>query len=862
MRALLRTLIVGLALAVPGLHAQDQAKPSAAPEASAAPKQRLSWGELPQLPGTPGFGGPFVGTHGGALFVVGGANFPSAPPWEGGQKVWYADIQVLEPGAQSWRTVGSLPAPRAYGAALSLPEGLALIGGSDAERAYAECRLLTWDQSARTLQQTELPPLPSPSAHPAAAAIGSVIYCAAGSSDTTSMTHAFWSLDMAASASERHWIELPPWPGPARHKAVAVAQRGRGRGREFYLFSGSIPSAGTDGAMSYDFRRDAYRYSIAEGSWERLGDLPYAVAAAGAIDVGQSQALVFSGSTGEHVHDPDPRPEFPRSVLAYHTITDTWTAAGSMPQAVVTTGVTRWQGQIVIGSGEVRPGVRTAAVRTVAIIPPDSGFGMLNALVLGAYLLALMAIGVFFARREKTTEDFFLAGKRIPWWAAGLSIFATQLSAITFVSAPALAYATDWLVLPGKAMILLMAPIVVLLYLPLFRRLEITTAYEYLEQRFNLAVRLFGSASFITFQLVRMAVVIFLPALALAAITGIDVYACILILGLLSTLYTVIGGMEAVIWTDVLQTVVLVGGMLLAVFIVAGEVGGFEVVASVAQADAKARIWNPSLSFTDLTSWSLLLGTLALQFGPYTTDQSVIQRYLTTKNEKDAARSIWLNGLVALPVGLLFMILGTSLYVFFKQNPGLLPLGMQNDEVFPLFVSGQLPAGLSGLVIAGVFAASMSSLDSSMHSIATTCTVDWYKRFRPKATDASCLRVARGLTIALGIIAVVTASVLATFDIENLWLFFQSCLGLVSSGLVGVFALGIFTRRAHATGVLVGVLASVVVLIYVTFFSPLHFYLYAVIGITVCVVVGYLASLVLPDRYSRDLTGLTRSRAR
>lgn len=821
---------------------------------------RLTFGELPPMPDTPGYGGPFVGSHAGALIVAGGANFPIAPPWEGGEKVWYPTIRVLAEPTGQWRDVAELPGPRAYGVAVTTPGGFVIGGGSDVTRHHRDCWLLTWNAESATLQQERLPDLPAPTAFPAAAAIGDVVYCAAGSdgTDSVAMTHAFWRLDLGAA--ERRWEELPAWPGPPRHKAVAATQGGRGTGAAFYLFSGERPQR-VDGALTYDYRTDAYRFDAQSGAWTRLRDLPHPIAAASATAIGQSQVLVFSGSTGEHVLDPDPRPEFPRAVLSYHTITDTWTEVATMPQAVVTTGVTRWRDQIVIASGEVRPGVRTPAVRTVEVTTADVGFSGLDLTVLIAYLAALVLIGVWFARRGKTTTDFFLAGRRIPWWAAGLSIFATQLSAITFVSTPALAYATDWLVLPGKAMILLMAPVVALLYLPFFRRLNITTAYEYFERRFGLSVRLFGSASFIAFQLVRMAVVLFLPALALATVTGIDVYLCIVIMGVLATLYTVVGGMEAVIWTDVLQTVVLVGGMIVAVLIVAGEVGGFDVIAEVATADGKARIWNPSLSFTELTSWSILLGTLALQFGPYTTDQAVIQRYLTTKDERAAARGIWLNGLVAIPVGLLFMVLGTALYVFFQQRPELLPLGMQNDEVLPLFVAGQLPAGLAGLVIAGIFAASMSSLDSSMHSIATACTVDWYQRLRSDATDRGALRLARGLTVGLGVLAVVTASALATYDIESLWLFFQACLGLVSSGLVGVFMLGIFTRRATAAGALGGVAASVIVLVWATWFSPLHFYLYAVLGITTCVVVGYVASLLLPAGTARNLTGLTRADA-
>ena len=166
--------------------------------------------------------------------------------------------------------------------------------------------------------------------------------------------------------------------------------------------------------------------------------------------------------------------------------------------------------------------MRTPKVFAADVTPKSHGFGAVDATVLALYLLGLVAIGVRCRRRGRDAQDFFLAGRRIPWWAAGISIFATQLSAITFVATPAVAYATDWLVLPGKAMIFVMAPIVVLLYLPFFRRLDITTAYEYLERRFSLPVRLFGSASFVAFQLLRMAIVIFLPALALAAITGIE----------------------------------------------------------------------------------------------------------------------------------------------------------------------------------------------------------------------------------------------------------------------------------------------------------------------------------------------------
>lgn len=816
-------------------------------------QEQLRWDELPTLPDTPGLGGPFVGVHNDHLVIAGGANFPDAPPWEGGKKVWHDRIYVLVPGAASWSVAGSLPAARAYGGVASTDSGIALLGGSDAERTYADCSLLTVDDDG-TVGFEALPPLPEPTAFAAAAAHGARLYVAAGS-NAGGMTHALWSLDL--DASERAWRTLAAWPGPARHKAVAAIQSD-GRGPCFYLFSGEIPQQGPDGRTTYDYRTDGYAFDLAAETWRKVAPSPTPVAAASAAPSGQSHVLVFSGSTGAHVLEPDPRPEFPRRVHAYHTITDTWSEAGPMPSGLVTTGAARHRGRIVLGSGEVRPGVRTPKVFAVDVLPKGHGFGAIDATVLLLYLLALVAIGLRFRKRGSGTDDFFLAGRRIPWWAAGISIFATQLSAITFVATPAVAYATDWLVLPGKLMIFAMAPIVVLLYLPFFRRLDITTAYEYLERRFSLGVRLFGSASFVAFQLLRMAIVIFLPALALAAITGIDVYVCIAIMGVLATLYTVLGGMEAVVWTDVLQTVVLVGGMIAAIVVVVLDVGGVDRVLEVATRDDKLRLWNGSGSWTELASWSILLGTLALQFGPYTTDQSVVQRYLTTRDERGAARGIWLNGALAIPIGLLFMALGTCLYVFFEHRPEALPVAMQNDEVFPLFVSTQLPTGLSGLVIAGIFAASMSSLDSSMHSIATAVTVDWYGRLNPNATERGALRVAKGLTVGLGALAVGTAWVLVTYDIESLWFFFQKCLGLLSSGVVGIFALGIFTRRASSRGVLVGAFASIAVMTWLTWFSQVHFYLYAVIGIPTCVAVGYLTSLALPDP-DRDLAGLSRA---
>ncbi len=362
---------------------------------------------------------------------------------------------------------------------------------------------------------------------------------------------------------------------------------------------------------------------------------------------------------------------------------------------------------------------------------------------MGLYFAFLVIIGFYFSKREKSSADYFLGGKRVPWWAAGISIFGTLLSAITFLAVPATSFRTDWVYFVGNVSIIVVAPIIVYAYLPFFRRLDITTAYEYLEKRFNFAVRLFGSAAFLLFQLGRVGIVLYLPALALSTATGLDVRLAIVVMGVLCTLYTVLGGIEAVIWTDLLQVFVLLGGALLSLLVIGGDVdGGFSEVISRGLADDKFRMANWSWDYTAAAFWVVLVGRTLENMIPYTTDQTVVQRYLTTATEKDAARSIWLGTLMSVPSAVLFFGVGTALYAFYKGHPQMLDPSLATDAIFPLFIIEQLPAGVSGLVIAAVFAAAMSSLDSSLNSVSAVVVTDFYRPFarNPNETPRSFLR--------------------------------------------------------------------------------------------------------------------------
>lgn len=824
--------------------------------APAPAAQELVPTALPALPDTPGLGGPFAGLLDGELVVLGGANFPDAPPWEGGKKVWHRAGYRLDAESQQWQPLPALPAPRAYGASVTVEGGLVLLGGSDEAVVYGDAWWLRPTKTAPGWVLEELPALPVNTAFCTAASFRSEIYLAVGkaSKDDADLAHGFYRLDL--EQLELGWVRLPDWPGPPRLKAVSFVQSVGSRGPAFHLVGGEQVQRDANGALRRGPLQDAWRYVIATGTWEAFSAPPQVVMAGAATARGDAHALVWGGARPVDASIPQQEhPGFSRMIQAYHTITDRWTVAGAMPESVVTGAVVPRAEDVVLVSGEIRPGVRTAAVHSFAATPSTQRLATMDGVVLVLYLGALVWLGAWFSRRGKGTDDFFLAGGRVPWWAAGISLYATQLSAITYLATPAVAFAGDWRILPALAMILAVAPIVVRYYLPFYRRLGITTAYEYLERRFDHRVRLYGSAAFVLFQVGRMAVVVYLPALALAAVTGFDLRWSILAMGVLATVYTVLGGIEAVIWTDVLQAAVLVGGVILALVL---AISGLEQPAqffAAAAAEGKFNLVAGGWSFTALATWSILLGSFLLNLGPYTTDQAVVQRYLTTKDERSAARGIWLNGLISLPFGALFFLLGTALYRHYRENPAALELGMMRDEIFPLFVVQQFPVGLAGLLVAGVFAASMSSLDSSMHSIATAWTTDFQRKLRPGRDDAYYLRVARRVTVLAGVIGTSGALVLASFDIASLFFLFQEILGLLTSGLVGVFLLGIFTRRASANAVLVGALTGTAALWWIGHAGLIHFYLYPVVGIGTTVIVGAALSMAAPHRGA--LAGLT-----
>lgn len=810
--------------------------------AAANPSDAFIWRDLPALPEA--ISGHSAGVSGDALIVAGGSSF-AVSPWQGGAKEWKRAVYALSPGAASWIHAGDLPHARAYAAAVSDGEWLWIFGGTDGETVFDDAVRIRWRNGALDIEHPPLR-LPQPCAYAGAALLDGTAYIAGGQSTVAAAQalDTFWALELRNA--EAGWKILDMWNGPGRILPVLAAQAGT-----VYLFSGCALFAQDDGGPGRRYLQDSHGYTPGAG-WRATAGLPYRTAAASAAPAGHAHIAVFSGDDGTLVTQNailgDAHPGFPKRVLLYHTITDTWTERGAAPEGYVTTQAIVWRGGVVIPGGEDRPGHRGNRVLAAALLSEKGTLGVIDWITMAGYLGLVTAIGAYFSRREKNTEAFFLGGRRVPWWAVGLSIFGTAVSAITYLSIPARAYAADWGFFLANMGVLIVAPFVVRYYIPAFRRAPITTAYEYLEQRFSVGVRIYGSLCFMAFQLGRIGIVLLLPALALSAATGMNVYWCILLMGSLATLYTALGGIEAVIWTDVIQSFVLIFGALLSFILILVSIdGGPAALFTTAYEAGKFHAFDWNFDFTAATVWVMLIGNAFSCLYPYTADQTTVQRYLCTASEREARRAVWTNALLTIPITFLFFGLGTALWVFFRQHPELLDPQVKNDALLPLFVARKFPVGLKGVLIAGIFAAAMSTLDSSINSVSSVLVRDYYVRFRKGVSERRELAAARLLTVLLGLIGSLAAVYAAHLQAVSLWEPYLALLNLVGGGLAGVFALGIFTRRGNSAGALVGAIVSAGAVLLARQ-TPLHYLMHGMLGFLAALLAGYAASLCFNRR--------------
>ncbi|HRP54908.1 sodium/solute symporter [Agriterribacter sp.] len=823
----------------------------------------FNWNTLSPYPDKDGWAGSYAGVSNGALIIAGGANFPDdTRPWNNGKKAWHKKIFVLEMPDGSWKEAGSLPREMGYGVSLTYNNSLLCIGGGDARGNYADVFMLTYLSGA--VETVRLPDMPAPLINACGVMVKDVVYIAGGIKTPDGKTEKIcWSLDLAAPGEG--WNILPEMPGSSRMLATAATADGK-----VYVLGGvELVTQPGDSVLKRNYLKDCWEYTPADQSWKRIADLPHPVAAAPgpAYNAGQSHIMLFGGDNGENAAKvsalKDDHPGFSSDILAYNTITDTWSVTGKIPiniredaavhphnstYAPVTTPLVIWNNNIVIAGGEVRPAVRTNKVLMATPRQPDGQFGWLDWSIIGLYFLLVIGISMHVSKNMgESTADFFLGGQKIPWWAAGLSIFGSKLSALTFIAIPAKAYATDWVFIMNNVMIIVVAPIVTMFYLPYFRKLKITSVYEYLEIRFSRNVKLLGSLTFVLFQLSRLGVVIYLPALVLSTVTGINIFTCIVVTTLVTTAYSVAGGIEAVVWTEVMQVFVLLGGALAALFFISYNTeGGFSSLLSEAYVHDKFRVANLGWSISQPVLWVVAVGAFLTNLVTYTSDQVVVQRYLTTSTESEARRSIYTNALMVIPASLIFFGVGTALWGYFRHNPGAINPHGRVDDVFPWFISHELPSGLSGLVIAGLFAATMSTISSSMNSIATVVTTDFFKPLKRAATDKESLRFAKWVTVFLGLGGCLIAIYLVYLQNASIWDQYLKIIGLFGGCLAGMFMAGIFFKGINSNGILAGFIISSIALYFIQQSESINFFLYPLFAVIGCVLMGYIFSFFFP----------------
>ncbi len=479
--------------------------------------------------------------------------------------------------------------------------------------------------------------------------------------------------------------------------------------------------------------------------------------------------------------------------------------------------------------------------------------------MLAVYFTATLAIGWWWRRKKQSSGEFILGDRRLPWWAAAISFMATATSSISFMALPARSFATDWLSF-GSAPAQAFAGVAVgIIFVGALRRLNFVTIFGYLEQRFDSRVRLVGAGLAILLKVGgRMSVVMLLPALALSTVTGFNVYASILLMGVVTTIYAMEGGFEAVVWTDVMQVGVTAGGVGVALAcMVHGVDGGWGGMIAAARAAGKFHAVS--------TEWSLTQPTVAVFVGMFfghmfvvLGDQPLMQRMLATADPREARRAVVMGNLIGMASSLLFFFVGTMLWAFYRAHPDRLAPGLAGDAIFPYFIANEVPRGVVGLIIAGLFAAGMGALSSAMNAIAAIVVSDFQGTLRPGATEAQSLRLARGSTLAAGAIATGMAAWLAWRGAASLWDEYLKLVALIGGGFPGVFALGLLTRRANAPGVIIGALTSVAVTWGVQTFTDTSAFLHGFVAVASCIVVGYLASLCCAGGATKkNLAGLT-----
>lgn len=494
---------------------------------------------------------------------------------------------------------------------------------------------------------------------------------------------------------------------------------------------------------------------------------------------------------------------------------------------------------------------------------------LLDLIVFLVYMSGIVLFGAMFYFRNKSPEQYTSGGGRLPSWVVGMSFFATFVSSISFLALPGNAYQGNWNAFVFSLSIPIAALLAVKFFVPLYRSLNSISAYHYLETRFGPWARIYASICYILTQLMRTGSILYLLALPLNALFGWSIGWIIVVTGLSIILYSMLGGIQAVIWTDAIQGIILIGGAVLCLVVIFVQIpGGFETVLEYGVADQKFSLGSFDLSFTESTFWVMIIYGLFINLQNYGIDQNYVQRYMTTKSLKGAQSSALFGALLYVPVSLLFFLIGTSLYAYFKAVPGLLPPDLMTldaaDKVFPFFIVNHLPAGVTGLLIAAIFAAGMSTVSTSINGTATIVLTDYYKRYFAKGrSEGASMKVLYGSSFIFGVLGVgIGLAMTGVKSALDAWWMLAS---IFSGGMLGLFLLGFMARKAKRMAAALGTAVGVLVIFWMSISplwfkegvwlkiqNPLHANMTIVIGTTVIFLVGFLLTLLLRKRGYRE----------
>ncbi len=495
---------------------------------------------------------------------------------------------------------------------------------------------------------------------------------------------------------------------------------------------------------------------------------------------------------------------------------------------------------------------------------------LIDLLVIAAYLLGMVVVGIYFSRKNKNADQFTTASGNIPGWALGISLYATFLSSNTFLGVPGKAYGSNWNSLVFSLSMPFAAFFATKYFVPFYRSSGEVSAYTHLEHRFGPWARTYAMVCFILTQLARMGSIFFGIALTLQALTGVDMRTIMIVTGACIIVYTVLGGMEAVIWTEVVQGIVKTIGALVVLFIILHEMkGGVADIYRIGMAENKFSLGSWSLSdFSGSTFWVVFLYGFFINLNNFGMDQNYVQRYHTARSEKEAAKSIWLCVYWYLPVSLLFFIIGTSLYAYFHEHPELLLTVKQQvaleknvpvdtltpadygDKILPHFMVLKVPKGLVGLIIAAILSAAMSTISSGMNSSATVFLKDIYQRYiNPNPGVKKEMVILYTITALTGILSIAFGiAIIGVKSILDLW---WELAGIFAGGMLGLFLLGLIAKKAGNPEAVTATIIGIIVILWMSlskYFpanlehlrNPLHVNMTIVVGTLTIFLVGLL----------------------